>query len=55
LPGQDREAGSSELIVQFRVNQVDLAQIRLVWVVCHPRAMFDRRASMHITLDTQPG
>jgi len=55
LPGLDREAGLGQLVVQFRVHEVDLPQVRLARVPGHPGAVFDCHTLMRVTVHPEPG
>jgi hypothetical protein len=50
----DREAGGRELVVELRMDQVDLPQVRLRGVSRHPGAVSDRLAEMRVALDAEP-
>jgi hypothetical protein len=55
LAGAHIESLRAQIVVQLRMHQMDLAEIRLGRIHCHPRSMLDRHAGMRVTFDTQPG
>ena len=49
----DVEAPTAQLVVQFGVNQVNLAQVGLVWILAHPRSMFHASAAVGVALHAE--
>ena len=55
LPGRDGETGRAQFLVEFGVDQVNLAQVGLGRIARHPRAVLDRNALMRVAVDAEPG
>ena len=53
-PAADREARGAQLVVQFGVDEVHLAEIRLDRVTRDPRAVLHRHAQVRVALDAEP-
>src|SRR5215472_19190044 len=54
LPGRDAEAGFAQFVMQFGMNEVDLAQIRLARIAFDARAVLHARAGMRVAFDAEP-
>src|SRR5262249_53282076 len=54
LPSPHVETAGTQLVMQFRMDQVHLPQIGLARVAGHARAMFDRHPQMRIALHAEP-
>jgi len=55
LSGGDFEAGVAQLGMQFEMNQVYLAQVRLAGVNGHSRAVLHRGAHVSVAIHAEPG
>jgi hypothetical protein len=49
------EPSSRKLVVQLRMNEVDLAKVRLSWIPRYPGAMLDSRSVVGVRFHAEPG
>lgn len=55
LPGRKRETAPAQLVVQFGMDEVNLAKIGLMRIPGHPRAVLDGRSRMRVIFNAKPG